>query len=459
MARTPALPASEGDTLFIITTPSAPSVEARRKTIRSHVMRGKNREKPPPRPSSWTSSGEDEKDGALSITPKVGGEFSFTPIPDELGPEVMETVRRLRRATVAIQFGPATVQSDASWFEPIVSDTACMHFTLFISKVWLNSMQGTATDKRQALVHHGKALSTLQQRLASGDVKQATSDSTVLVVLGLTTAALGFGDLANAENHMRGLHKMATMRGGLSEFKTKKQLQGKIYICVALSTGNNTYFFSEGLPWKSYLVPKPRNLITPAPGTSNSYRVTSSSVDGFLRCLDPRLRRVWDDLEECSRSANIATQCNLIVDTELYHEVGVSVHYRLLHLRFDSGTANEITRLGLMGYASSLFLQGHGIKMRHKHLCEQLEREMFSGGNILSTLPPQLCIWLYVICIGFVLDDRDHDVLRAALSQLLRAEGLTSWDEVRAAMKSVLWVNELHDAASRQVIESVLSEI
>jgi hypothetical protein len=84
--------------LFIVMTPSAPSIELNRKIIRSHVMRGKNRKKPPPRPAPWINKEDTSTPStrfgnhALSIAPRVGGDFSFTAAPADLGPQFLAIV-------------------------------------------------------------------------------------------------------------------------------------------------------------------------------------------------------------------------------------------------------------------------------------------------------------------------------------------------------------------------------
>jgi hypothetical protein len=95
------LPSNEA--LFIVITPSAPSIEPNRKTIRSHVMRGKNRKKHPPRPAPWinkdyvSTSPTRFGNHVLSIPPRVGGDFSFTAAPGELGPQFLTIIWKRKK--------------------------------------------------------------------------------------------------------------------------------------------------------------------------------------------------------------------------------------------------------------------------------------------------------------------------------------------------------------------------
>jgi hypothetical protein len=127
------------------------------------------------------------------------------------------------------EFGLASSQTEASWFDPIWNDAACLHFTVFIAKIYLDFAQGEKENNKTALTHFVRASAILQQRLAGNDNELSTSDSTILVVLGLTMAATSLGDLETALKHIKGLHKMVKIRGGISAFQGNRQLQPKIF--------------------------------------------------------------------------------------------------------------------------------------------------------------------------------------------------------------------------------------
>jgi len=245
------------DIPFIVTTPARQSVEEKRKLIRSHVMRGKNRTKPL-RSRSWISGGkandtfDTKNENALCIPAKVGGEFSLTAFPTEISPDVLETIWNCKRiplswcrifnrtnvltnyfevkhAMFPFEFGPGSNQPELSWFEPIWNDAACLHFTIFIAKRYLDFVHGQKGNSKMALAHFVKALAILQQRLASSDTELSISNSTILVVVGLTMAATILSDLETALKHLNGLHRIFILRGGMSAFKGNRQLQTKIF--------------------------------------------------------------------------------------------------------------------------------------------------------------------------------------------------------------------------------------
>lgn len=89
-------------------------------------------------------------------------------------------------------------------------------------------------------------------------------------------------------------------------------------IGVALGTGCKPIFFSGCVSWDSYIPSQGRLSHSESKDSDPDPEIATSDIGHFLDRLDARLRLVWDDLAEFSRAANIATQCKLSIDTELY---------------------------------------------------------------------------------------------------------------------------------------------
>jgi len=121
-------------------------------------------------------------------------------------------------------------RSKSSWLRPILSDAACLHFTVFVTKTYLDFVhKQNEQNNKTAQAHFVKALSILQQRLANSDNEISTSDSTILIVVGLTMVATFRGDYKTALKHLRGLQNMVMLRGGFAALEENKQLQTKIF--------------------------------------------------------------------------------------------------------------------------------------------------------------------------------------------------------------------------------------
>ncbi|KAK6203995.1 hypothetical protein LQW54_008568 [Pestalotiopsis sp. IQ-011] len=450
---TPSLP-------FIITSGTEPTTTdaGQRRMIRSHVMRDKNRKKRPKRPvitgPAWWIHGDGEtptpRSGALPMPMKVGGEFSLTRFSAEMTPTTLATIRKLRYEMFPIEFTSASPHNESSWFAPVWRDEACLRLTLYTTNTYLSSSSMTSPDKDReryrsaALAHLSEALGILRKRLdsvadANGD---ATSDSTVLIVVGLALASSALGHLETASQHVAGLRRMVRLRGGLAAFRGQTLLQSKICradIEVALATGRGP-------------VMCPRVCWDPCMPSSGRPPSLAPEIQNYLENAEIRLLHIWNDLSEFVRAANIAQQCRRDIDTELYLESMVSIHHRLVSLRCQG--SYEALRLGLLGFASTLFLQWRNVKTRFEHLVKALKQALMLTSD--QEIPSGLNLWLHIVGHICVFDHEESHSLKPALVHLLYQYRIKSWVEVRHQMTSILWTDFLHENAGKAIVEAVL---
>jgi hypothetical protein len=94
------------DMLFIVTTPGDTSSSPTRRLIRSHVMLGKNKGRPrpikrrnpfPQRISmAWESTAGGIPDHLVSVPRRVGSDWSFTRLADEIEPAALADILRCK---------------------------------------------------------------------------------------------------------------------------------------------------------------------------------------------------------------------------------------------------------------------------------------------------------------------------------------------------------------------------
>lgn len=79
-----------------------------------------------------------------------------------------------------------------------------------------------------ACFHYGQTLQLLQARLNAFDQTPAISDSTIMVVITLAQAAEITRDFTAVANHIKGLRKIVSLRGGLRALNTHTNIQIKV---------------------------------------------------------------------------------------------------------------------------------------------------------------------------------------------------------------------------------------
>lgn len=109
----------------------------------------------------------------------------------------------------------------------MINDICCLHSMMFSVRAFVES---TPHDQLSAIAyfHYGQTLQLLQARLNEFDQTPAISDSTIMVVITLAQIAELTGDLAAVANHVKGLMKIVSLRGGVRALNTHNNLQVKV---------------------------------------------------------------------------------------------------------------------------------------------------------------------------------------------------------------------------------------
>ncbi|KAL1860409.1 hypothetical protein VTK73DRAFT_7355 [Phialemonium thermophilum] len=455
---------------FISYTPQGPSDPDARKTIRSHVMRGKNRRRPRPRMASWMS-GELQRrprpettsavQAALPMPRHVGSVLSFTTFPDDMEPYMLQdVVHFLNIVKKALYPFEAILMSDkreSFWYNNLTVDSAYLHSVIFSSQTYYDSMRGN-TSNPVAVKHLIKALKIVAERMSLGG-SDATSNATISAVVSLAMAAYFFGDYEAGEMHMKGLYKIVSLRGGLSAFKGDAHgIQSKVCrvdLGYSLCTGQKPLFFADRIPWDSYIATHPpiANFDPPPPpdGVAN--------VTRFLESLDWRLVNVWRDLYHFSQLGNLAAQTGRRLQHDAFHEMMASIHYRLLHLSLDDSPAQEAVRLGMLAFAATVFLQWVGMRLRFHCLGDTLERALRRLRDEVQDAPPWLVVWLIISGHIVVIQEAEGTWMHELLSETLGRLGPPSWDQARDMLRGIMWIDLLYDTPGRAIFEEAVARL
>lgn len=368
-----------------------------------------------------------------------------------------------------VEFTSSSPHNESSWFAPVWRDEACLRLTLYTTNTYLSSSCVTNPDKHReryksaALTHLAEALGILRKRL--NDCRAATSDSTVLIVVGLALASSALGHLETAAQHVAGLQRMVHLRGGLAAFRGQTLLQSKICRSVKLLPTNNRLITTDfdliesadievALATGRGPVIYPNIRWAPCMPSSSGPSSLAPEIKKYLESADIRLLHIWNDLSEFVRAANIAEQCRRGIDTELYLESMVSIHYRLVSLRCHG--SYEALRLGLLGFASTLFLQWRNVKTRFEHLAQRYKQALMLTSD--QEIPVGLNLWLHIVGHICVFDHDESNSLKPVLGHLLYKCRIKSWIEVRRQMKTILWIDFLHENAGKTIVEVALNK-
>ena len=206
-------------------------------------------------------------------------------------------------------------------------------------------------------------------------------------------------------------------------------------------TSRKPMFFSDGISWEPY--------IAKFPNTSHK------SLPKHFASLDIKPHYIWADLREFTRSANLAFQTGQKIDCILFQEILVSIQYRLLLLDTSAGSLDEVVHLGMLAFATNVFLQMQGLALRFDMLSVRLRGCIFGLGlqDLEDDDMVEFKVWmLFVVRVSIVSESKDSWI-ENEMRKTLKASSLTSWEAVRERLKAYLWIDVLHDKGGKEIFE------
>lgn len=128
---------------------------------------------------------------------------------------------------ICLQVHPAK----RGWFPYMISDICCIHSMMFSVRAFMDRTSHGGKISRQAAFHYAQTLQLLQARLNAfeqGQREAVFGDSTIMVIFILAAAAEITGDFGAVENHVDGLLKIVSLRGGIRSLNTHNNMQVKV---------------------------------------------------------------------------------------------------------------------------------------------------------------------------------------------------------------------------------------
>lgn len=115
-------------------------------------------------------------------------------------------------------------KEEQHWFEDLSRDSTYGHIILYVAHAYFDFVKSRRFGPA-AMMHTNETISLLQKTLAQAHL--IVTDSTLFTVLALAMVAEVSDDLETAKNHIRGLHQLILLRGGMPAISQKRTLQIK----------------------------------------------------------------------------------------------------------------------------------------------------------------------------------------------------------------------------------------
>ena len=210
------------------------------------------------------------------------------------------------------------------------------------------------------------------------------------------------------------------------------------------STSKPVFFRQPLEPIPTY----PVNLLPEFNGTAQ----TRDTLE-VAELIDAGLAGAWSVMRRFGLLVNLGAQTQRLISTKVINETMTSVMYRLLCMRYPSGSLNEGVRLILLAYCYHGFLQWRDVKLPCPHL-----QNAFREGNLAlqqnGEVSARFMLWMLMVGAVSIFDVQKEEWLGATLRHHARSQQ-RSWTEVQDILKSFLWIPLLDEEPARSIWDSL----
>ncbi|KIW21664.1 hypothetical protein PV08_02244 [Exophiala spinifera] len=460
---------SAGLHFIVRTSDQAPNKEDRR-AVMSHAAKRRWKSRKTPKLHSWIdperSLGDVEKHEeslAPSVLPMLGlnhfgGDLNGTPLPSGIEPAMVQDLVKLIELDkngvypyeVCLRVHPV----QRGWFAYMISDICCIHSMMFSVRAFVDNISSLEQISKAAAFHYDQTLRHLQARINVFEHTAwdpALSDCTIMVILNLAQAAEITGDLEAARNHVNGLLRIVSLRGGLRSLHAHNNLQVKVCradLGLAMRFGTLPRLFQDDIEWSCFIAD--RGLIRCQHGDFET------QVRTFIDGLDSRLRDCWKDAHAFSCLSNLTYQTTRKLSPGTYCEMMISILYRLMHLSMKQDTLQEAVRLGLQAFCTTLFMTRHYLDKPYEQLVEKFRTALYGVFHVSAIVVPDLIMLWFMMLYRIVAykEPLASDWESVQLEQAVLLTGVTTWPHAHSMLKSVMWVGFVHDSPGVRVFEA-----
>jgi hypothetical protein len=218
----------------------------------------------------------------------------------------------------------------------------------------------------------------------------------------------------------------------------------RVDLSIALLNGSDPVFFRQpSEPMAKY----PEKL---SPSSGDRLRFQDNIQ--LIGHINDDLSTAWRAMRRFSLLVNLGTQTQGLIDPEIIRETMAAVMYRLLYMRFTTGSLDEVVRLGLLTFSHHVFLQWHDIKTPYYDLATAY-RNCLLDLRLTDMVSSQLMVWLLMTGANSLFDILDEVWLEESLREHAATCKVKTWKGMKELLKSFMWMPLLDEHRSKQVYD------
>lgn len=175
--------------------------------------------------------------------------------------------------------------------------------------------------------------------------------------------------------------------------------------------------------------------------------------ESYLAQMDQDLATAWRVMQKFCSLVNDIAENQQRLSSDFLQGTMASVMYRLLYLKFETGSIDEAIRLSLLGLSYHVFLQWQDMNLPFPHFPSTFKKCLVNL-KINDGFPRHIMLWLLIV--GGISGLSGDRWLKDHVREHLNLCQVRSWDEMRDILKSYMWINLLHDKPGKGVFDSAV---
>lgn len=322
-------------------------------------------------------------------------------------------------------------------------DDAIIQGILLINSVAYDQGQRRPFAEKSALIT-AKTLNLLNKKL---DTREAFLEASTIYTISFLAAAAGAtGDLVALNAHMKGLHRIVSLKGGAQCLGSLMQYKvGTLDMVLALSLGSKPYFLTGPQPVED-------SSLIYAPTLLDPYLILGPS---YVRLVDARVKVLFQELEDLTILLNRYFNAKQKVDARVYYPAIRSVSTGLLRIECAlTAPADICICLGMLCFILSIFQMPSQLPT-YTYTIGRLRCAIRDIRNLQGDIPQGLIQWCLVMSAISMFDPMDP-WLHTVWTQT--QEPGVPWAKVRQQLKQVLWIDTVHDNLGKAAFTVLTTE-